>query len=50
MLNEKFPNQCFEIFNFNTTIDNNEESLNKTNSLRYLGIKTQKYNKIIIYK
>ena len=44
MLNEKMPNQCFQIFDFNQTIEENYKNQNNTAIIRSLK-EIKKYNK-----
>jgi hypothetical protein len=47
ILNEQFPNQCFEIFNFNTTLEDNEETDVKNSTIsKKLKEKSKKKKKI----
>ena len=56
MLNEKFPNQCFEIFDFNSTLEKNEQDKNDTENANLNAASSKlkkpkiKKNKKKIYK
>ena len=49
ILNEKLPNQCFQIFDFNSTIEKYEaiqnDNNNDTNNLRYLKDRKKNFRK-----
>ena len=49
ILNEKFPNQCFEIFDFNSTLEKNEQDKNDTENAN-LNTTSSKLKKTSIKK
>ena len=48
MINEKFQNQCFQIFDFDAILEKHGNNTNKTNNLIFLRENEKKYKSIYI--